>query len=105
MERIREEKLPKAFLESYIKWHTRKHQLHIKSWCSCNFCIEKWAGTRYIGHTPFMSLWNEHIKELRAVPCHNLDYEDTVKYLIKKERERKRKIVRAKLKEMEEEIL
>src|SRR5258708_37290855 len=104
--KLREKKLPKAFLEAHTKWHTRKHQMHYGKWCSCNFCVEKWAGTRFIGHTPFPFMkYKEEIGKLKAIPCHNLDPGDIAREIAFRERRRKRDIVRKRLRECKEEVL
>ena len=101
-----QETIVEAFLDAHTKWHTRKHQMHYQHWCSCNFCVEKWAGTRYIGYTPFpLVKYQEEIGRLRQVPCHSLDTGDIAKDLVYRERLRKRKIVRERLLKCKEEVL
>ena len=103
MEKRIAQKLPSAFLDAHIQWHTRKR---LREGCDCDFCVEKRAGTRYIGYTPFpFAQYKEEIQRLRQVPCHNLDMEEIAKELVRKERERKRRIVRASLLHIRSTIL
>lgn len=99
---LREKSLLETFIEAFIKWHTRKGFRD----CTCNFCIEKKAGTRYIGYTPFPFVkFQEELGRLRQIPCHSLEVEDIAKDIVNRERKRKRKEVRERLNRAKEEIL
>lgn len=103
MEKRIAEKVVEAFIDAHVKWHTRRR---IREGCDCNFCIEKRAGTRYIGYTPFPFVsFKEEIGRLRQVPCHSLDTAEIAKDIVYRERQRKKKIVRERLNEIKREIL
>jgi hypothetical protein len=100
-ERVLKE-MPKRLPDAYIKQHTRRG---IRSGCDCNWCLEKKVGTSFIGRTstPWWR-WDE-LKD-RLVPWYKeMDYDEIGEFLVKWERERKRNIVRERLKIAKEEIL
>jgi len=99
--RVQENRL-KDLLNAWIKHHTRKGLRD----CNCNFCQEKRAGTRYIGFTPFpFYRYNEEFRRLQSICGSTVCPEDLAREIILKERERKREIVRERLRKAKEEIL
>ena len=102
MEERARKQLPKDLLDTYIQHHTRRG---IRAGCDCNYCLEKKVGTSYIGFTrPPWWMWDS-LKE-RLVPWHKeMEYDEIAEFLVKWERERKRSIVRARLKIAKEEVL
>jgi len=74
--------------------------------CDCDWCIEKAVGTAYIGRTftPWRK-WDEAKQELAPWVAKEAHPDDIGHYLILWERERKRKIVRERLKWTKEHAL
>src|SRR5258706_6487879 len=104
------ELLPKLLLDAHITWHTRKGQRK----CDCSFCREKLWGTMYIGYTKFpWQRWDETLQRFyplirtwtQTERFEKVDYDYVADAIMKEERERKRKIVRAQLKKRKEEML
>lgn len=98
--------VPKT-LDAMVAWHTRRG---IRKGCLCSFCVEKISGTRYIGHTPFpvrgLAMF-ELQKQSALFPEYPPidDFNEMCKELIRRERSRKRNIVRERLRIAKEEIL
>lgn len=103
-------------LNAIINWHTRRG---IRQGCLCNFCLEKHWGTRYIGYTPFpYGRYREMLTEWHpdeysygtGLPYHAshwtsaVDISDIARAAVNEERERKRNIVRERLRIAKEEI-
>lgn len=91
-------RLAGALVEAHIQWHTRKG---LREGCDCNFCVEKKAGTRYIGYTPFpLGRYKEELAKRSEE-----DAREIAKEVVRKERDRKRGSVRAALLRSKQDIL
>jgi hypothetical protein len=107
VERRIAERLPEAFIEAHVKWHTRSR---LRDGCNCNFCIEKRAGTRYIGCTPFPSVaFKSYVAQQKAICTVGYppvdDINEMAREVVRRERMRKIKKVRERLEECKREVL
>jgi hypothetical protein len=100
-ERVQKELLSRL-LDAHIQWHTRRG---IRAGCDCNYCLEKRIATGFIGKTVTPWWMWDSLKGLVPWIAKEGDYGDVGEFLVKWERERKRKIARQWLKEAKEEVL